>query len=279
MGKATSVQNKLKLFIENSKFENTILVIILLNAILLGLQTSQAVNQSIGTYLTVIDTICLVIFTLEILLKLFVYKFTFFKTGFNVFDFIIVLTSILSDLSFLSVFRVLRVFRVLKTLKSVRALRMVSGVSKLNIIIKAIGKSITSILWSALLLLIIFYVFAVMGTTLFGADFPEWFGNIGSSFYTLFQVMTLESWSMGISRPVMEVFSWAWIYFVPFVLVSAFVMMNVVVGIVVNTISEATESEKREELKLLAENKDEMLKREVLALKEQVAQIERLIED
>ena len=136
-------------------------------------------------------------------------------------------------------FRVFRVFRVF---------RLISAFKEMRVIIQAIGRAIPGVMWTAFLLLIIYYVFAIIGTEAFGEAFPDWFGNIGASFYTLFQVMTLESWSMGISRPVMEVFPWAWAYFVPFVIASAFIIVNVVVGIIVDVVDQArgaTEAEER----------------------------------
>ena len=205
----------------------------------MGLQTSEKICGAIGPVLTVLDNICLGIFILELLLKIVAYGFRFFTDGWNWFDLIVVVCSLVSGLSFLKVLRVFRIFRIFRTfkaLKGIRAFRLVSRLDKLRLVFEAIRKSIPGISWSGALLLIIYYIFALIGTTLFGIAFPDWFGSIGKSLYTLFQVMTLESWSMGISRPVMDVFPWAWVYFVPFVLISSFVIMNVVVGIVVNSI-------------------------------------------
>nr|5HJ8_A Chain A, Ion transport protein [Alkalilimnicola ehrlichii]5HJ8_B Chain B, Ion transport protein [Alkalilimnicola ehrlichii]5HJ8_C Chain C, Ion transport protein [Alkalilimnicola ehrlichii]5HJ8_D Chain D, Ion transport protein [Alkalilimnicola ehrlichii] len=100
-------------------------------------------------------------------------------------------------------------------------------------------RAIPGIAWIALLLLVIFYVFAVMGTKLFAQSFPEWFGTLGASMYTLFQVMTLESWSMGIARPVIEAYPWAWIYFVSFILVSSFTVLNLFIGIIIESMQSA----------------------------------------
>ena len=232
---------KIKSLVETAWFQNFILIVIAINAVIMGLQTSPEIEAAIGPVLVVLDYICLGIFIIEILLKLLAYGIKFFTDGWNWFDLIIVVCSIFSGLAFmkvLRVFRIFRIFRTLKALKGLRAMRMVSRLDKLRLIIGAIGKSVPGISWSAVLLLLIYYIFALIGTSLFGTAFPEWFGDIPKSLYTLFQVMTLESWSMGISRPVMEVFGWAWLYFVPFVLISSFVIMNVVVGIVVNSISE-----------------------------------------
>lgn len=280
---------KLKSFVESGKFQNFILIVIVFNAIIMGLQTSDAIIKATGSILAILDNICLGIFVVELLLKFVVYRFRFFLDGWNIFDFIIVVLSFVSGLEFLSsvrVFRVFRVFRSFKALKSLRAFRLISSLSKLRMIITAIGRSIPGIMWSGVLLLLIYYIFAIMGTSLFGADFPDWFGSLGKSMYTLFQVMTLESWSMGISRPVMEVFSWAWIYFVPFVLISAFVVMNVVVGIVVNSISEVTAEDAKEANENNADSAPELeekavttaeLKTEISALQAQLTHIEDLL--
>lgn len=232
-----------KKLVENNVFQNIILGIIFFNAIIMGLQTSPLIVNKIGNILIILDTICLFIFIMEIILKFLAYGIRFFIDGWNIFDLLIVMISVLSSLSFLTVFRVARIFRVFRSFrafKGIRSLKLISGLKHLRIIVEAIGKSIPGICWSAVLLLLIYYMFAIMGTDLFGKQFPDWFGTIGASMYTLFQVMTLESWSMGISRPVMEVYGWAWLYFVPFVLIASFIVMNVVVGIVVNAISEVS---------------------------------------
>ncbi len=268
---------KLKKFVDGKLFQNTILIVIVINAIILGLQTSAKINDAIGEVLEVLDWICLGIFILEMLLKMIAEKFFgYFKSGWNWFDFIIILTSILSGLAVLSSIRILRVFRVFRSLKGLRGFKMISSLKPLQVIISAIGKSLPGISWTALLLIIIYYIFSIIGVTQFGETFPDWFGNIPKAMYTLFQVMTLESWSMGISRPVMEAFSYAWAYFVPFVLISSFVMMNVVVGIVVNAISEVAEMNRKDEHE---ENGTTNLKEEIDAVREHLAKLEELIKE
>ncbi|MBQ3841667.1 MAG: ion transporter [Ruminiclostridium sp.] len=266
---------KMKKFVESSAFQNTILIVIVINSIVLGLQTSATVNASIGGILTIIDTVCLGIFIIEMVLKMIAYKFVgYFKSAWNWFDFIIIVTSVLSGLAVLSSIRILRVFRVFRSLKGLRGFKMISSLKPLQVIISAIGKSIPGISWTALLLMIIYYIFSIIGVTQFGQAFPEWFGDIPKAMYTLFQVMTLESWSMGIARPVMEQFDFAWAYFVPFVLISSFVMMNVVVGIVVNAISEVAEYNKKEEHE---ENGTSDIKAEIDAVKEHLAKLEDML--
>lgn len=280
MDNAKNNGGKLYAIVESSKFQNFIMAVIIINSVIIGLETYSAiVGSSLGSILRVIDYICLFIFVVELILKLSVHRFSFFKNMTNVFDFFIITTSLLSSLYLLSIFRVMRVFRVLRTLRSLRSLRMISGLERLKTIVVALEKSVSSILWTVLLLGIIYYIFAVIGTTLFGSQFPEWFGSLSITCYTLFQVMTLESWSMGISRPVMDVYPLAWLYFVPFVLVSAFVMMNVVVGIVVNTISEASDDAKKEKALEDENTAGSALRLEIIELKKQLEKIELLVDD
>lgn len=240
------MKQKLIPFLESNLVQNTILVLIIVNSVILGIMTSDAAVASFGTILDIINTICLVVFTVEVVLKLIAYGLPFFKDGWNVFDFIIVAISLVPTGGIFSSFRMLRTFRVFR---SFRSLRMVTKLGRLRLIVQAIIESLPSIAWTSLLLGIVFYIYAITGTQLFAADFPEWFGSLGSSFYTLFQVMTLESWSMGISRPVMELYPWAAFYFITFILFTAFVVLNVVIGVVVNTISELAQDDKIQKIK------------------------------
>jgi voltage-gated sodium channel len=127
---------------------------------------------------------------------------------------------------------------VLRTLRVLRVLRLVSTVPRLRMVIEALLHAIPGIGAIAGLLLLIFYVGAVMATSLFAADFPDWFGHIGRSMFTLFQIMTLESWSMGIARPVMTEYPYAWAFFVPFILIATFTMLNLFIAVIVNTMQE-----------------------------------------
>ena len=279
---------KAKKFVESHLFQNFILGVIILNAAIMGILTAQHLPAGVQQALTILDTACLWIFIAELLIKLVVYRLPFFQSGWNLFDLAVVILSLFSEFSFFSVFRIFRIFRVIRSLKafkSLRSFRLVSGLKNLRIIVEAIGRSIPGICWSGILLLLVYYIFSIMGTTLFGPQFPEWFGSIGKSFYTLFQVMTLENWSMGISRPVMEVFSWAWVYFVPFVLCTSFLIMNVVVGIVVNAISEVSESQAAQadeegEQSEGEESEDThiQLRKELSNLRKQLAHVEELLD-
>ena len=266
------IKNHLKKFVEHPGFQNFILSVIIINSLLLGIMTYPAVMEKSGNILELISNICVGIFTVDFALRLFVYGRKFFKNGWNNFDFIIVLISLVPTAG---TFSSLRVFRILRAL---RALRLITHLEKLRVIVQAIIDSIPNVAWASGLLLIIFYIFSIIGTTLFSAAFPDWFGSLGKSMYTLFQVMTLESWSMGIARPVIAQFAFAWIYFVSFILVSSFIVMNVIVGVVVNAISEISAVIKKEKdiNKLTFAKQD--LKTEFIKLQQQVDVVSKLLE-
>ncbi|SMH35479.1 ion transporter [Maritimibacter sp. HL-12] len=216
---------KVQAVLESSWFQTAIIVLIMVNAITLGLETSPRVMALIGPQLLAFDKIVLGIFAAEVLTKLVVYRTRFHRDPWNLFDFIIVGVALMPSTGPLSVLRALRILRVL---------RLVSAVPSMRRVVVALLTSIPGISSIVGLLMLVFYVFAVMATKLFGASFPEFFGSIGASFYSLFQIMTLESWSMGIVRPVMEIYPFAWLYFVPFILVTSFTVLNLFIGIVVD---------------------------------------------
>ncbi|NBD74038.1 ion transporter [Patescibacteria group bacterium] len=225
---------KLRQLIEHPAFTWGITTLIILNAITLGLETSSAVMARAGGFITALDLAFVSIFTLEITLKLVAYRLQFFRSGWNWFDLIIVVISLLPFLGNLSVLRALRILRVLRLISVVPALRKV---------VQGFLDAITGLLAVAGILLLIFYVAGVMATKLFGEAFPEFFGSLGASLYSLFQIMTLESWSMGIVRPVMEVYPLAWAFFVPFILLTTFAVLNLLIGIIVNSMQTVHEAE------------------------------------
>jgi voltage-gated sodium channel len=245
-----------------------ILGVIIFNALILGLETSGTLTKSIGHYLQILDMLCLGIFIVEILMKLWSERLSFFKSGWNVFDFLIIGISLFPNSGTVSILRALRIFRVL---------RLITRLPKLKVIVESVLYSLPSIGWISLLLLVIFYIFAVLSTTLFGSSFEEWFGSIGSSFYTLFQILTLESWSMGIVRPMMEEFPYAYLIFIPFILITSFIVLNVFIGVIVNSMSEITVSTKSSLNKETKTTTTDELKKEVAALKEQVLRVEEIL--
>lgn len=225
---------KLRGIIESQRFQTFIIAVIVVNAVVIGLETSKTAMGAAGGLLYALDLAALSIFIMEILAKLFVYRLSFFRNPWNVFDFTIVAVALVPAGEGLSVLRALRILR---------ALRLISMVPQMRLVVQALLSAIPAMGSVVALLTLIFYVAAVIATKLFGADFPDWFGTIGASLYTLFQIMTLESWSMGIVRPVMEVYPHAWAFFVPFILIITFAVLNLFIAIVVNAMSKAAAAE------------------------------------
>jgi voltage-gated sodium channel len=231
-----SWRSKLSLWMERSWVKNTILTLIIINAITLGLETDPFILECCGGFLHILDRIILSVFVLEILLRIIAHGPRFFKDPWCLFDFIVVVIALLPNSGAFSVLRSLRVLRVLRLFTIVPSMRRVIG---------ALVSAVPGLFSITLLLLIFYYVFAVIATKLFGNAYPEWFGHIGRSLYSLFQIMTLESWSMGISRPVMSTFPYAWLFFIPFVLVATFTMLNLFIAVIVNAMQSYSEAEHR----------------------------------
>ncbi len=233
----TGFRTRLKHWVESALVRNTILVVIVINAIVLGLETSKTMQGMAGGLLSAIDTICLWIFVAELTVKLVAYGWRFFLAPWNIFDFLVVSVSFAPSGGGLSVLRALRILRVL---------RVISFAPRLRRVVEGFVSALPGMASVFLLMTIIFYIGAVMATKLFGEAFPEWFGTIGRSAYSLFQIMTLESWSMGIVRPVMEQFQYAWMFFVPFIIVTTFAVVNLLVGLIVNSMQDAHHAESDE---------------------------------
>ena len=212
-------------WVESSRFQNFIIGLIVINAIILGLETSAEVRAATGGWLQQLDAVILGIFVIEVACRIGLHGWRFFKDPWGIFDFAIVAISLMPSAGPFAVLRALRVLRVL---------RLVSVVPSMRSVVTALLSSLPGLGAIIALLGLVFYVSAVMATMLFGEAFPDWFGSLGKSFYTLFQVMTLESWSMGIVRPVMEVFPTAWVFFVLFILLATFTMLNLFIAVVVN---------------------------------------------
>jgi voltage-gated sodium channel len=217
-------------WLERPVVRNTIIGVILFNAVILGMETSPSIMGVAGPLILLLDRLCLGIFVAELVLKLVALGPRFFRSGWNLFDFVIVGIALVPGAPGLAVLRALRILRVL---------RIVSAVPSLRRVVEGLLTALPGMGSVFLLMSIIFYIGAVMATKLFAASFPEWFGSIGASLYTLFQIMTLESWSMGIVRPVLEVYPYAWAFFVPFIMVTTFAVVNLIVGLVVNSMQDA----------------------------------------
>jgi voltage-gated sodium channel len=238
------VIERLRAILADPRTEWVILALILVNAAILGLETSPAVMNAAGPALKVLDNLILAIFVIEIASRMAVHRLAFFRDPWSVFDFLVVGIALVPATENLSVLRALRVLRVLRLITVVPALRRVVG----GLILSLPGMG--SI---ALLLLLLFYVFAVMATQLYGAEFPDLFGTLARSMFTLFAVMTLETWVDGVVKPVMEKFPYAWLFFIPYILITTFAVLNLFIAVIVNAMQTEHEAARKEEERQFAE--------------------------
>ncbi len=247
--------------LESMAVQRFILGAILINAVALGLYIDPTLFPGLDPLWHALDIACLLVFTIEILLKLAAYRWHFFRSGWNIFDFLVVGIALVPGNGALSVLRTLRVLRVLRVLTVVPSLRRV--VAAFIHAIPGLGSVVA-------VMAIFFYAAGVMAVGFFGETHPDWFGSVGKSLYTLFQIMTLESWSMGIVRPVMETHPYAWAFFVPFIILATFTILNLFIGIIVSTMQELSvlpdpgeENPKTLELLTRIENDLAELKRQI----------------
>lgn len=257
----------LKNLVESTLFQRFIIAVIIINAVTLGMETSATLmSSSFAPVLVWLDHIALCIFVIELTLKLVLYRHRFFCNGWNIFDFLIVGISLLPVTDSLSVLRALR---------TLRALRLISAVPSMRKVVNALLRAIPGIGSVIAILFLLFYVTAVMATKLFGSDFPEWFGSISSSLLTLFQIMTLDSWASGVLRPIMEIHPWAWVFFILFVLIATFAVLNLFIAIIVDTMRESDEQEQQETRNTLQSDHLELL-HELRELRREVSELRQL---
>ena len=261
-------RDRLRTLLDSPPVRTGIIALICLNAVTLGLETSERAMAAAGPVILAIDRICLIVFTVEVALKIYAFGTRFPRSAWNVFDLVIVAISWAPVGQGASVLRALRILRVL---------RVISVAPRLRRVVEGFVTALPGMGSVFVLMGIIFYIGAVMATKLFGtcavgpetalsgvctaeqaALFDEWFGSLPRSLYSLFQVMTLESWSMGIVRPVMEEWPYAWAFFVPFIMVTTFAVVNLLVGLIVNSMQEA---HSEEEVAATDAYRDEVLER------------------
>lgn len=252
-------------WVESTPVQWVITVLIVINAIILGLETSPSVMAAVGPAIHLVDQVILAIFVIELVLRIGYRRLAFFRDGWSVFDFVVVAIALAPTAPGLAVLRALRVLRVL---------RLITVMPKLKMVVRALLSSLPGLGSIALLQGLVFYVAAVVATKLFAADFPDWFGTLGRSLYTLFQIMTLESWSMGIVRPVMDVYEYAWAFFVPFILIATFTMLNLFIAVIVSAMQamQAEETEVvTEEIRTATHHETETIVAELQGLRAEMA--------
>lgn len=253
-------RDRIGAWIESTRIQRAVIVVIVVNAVVLGIQTAPGLAPSTAEWLHWIDLTCLTIFIVEIALKLYAFGLKFFRSAWNVFDFVVVAVALVPGSGF-AVLRALRVLRVLRLISMVPALRRV---------VEALVRAVPGILSIGALLFLLFYVAAVMATTLFGASFPEYFGTLGRSLYSLFQTMTMDNWST-LSREVLAEYNWAWAFFVPFILLSAFTVLNLFIAVMVDAMKFLNDGDQPQDAAPSAATEYAELLAEVRALRAELA--------
>jgi voltage-gated sodium channel len=225
------MRERIEALVESRPFQAAVLVLILVNAAVLGAETVPALRADVGSALFLVDRIIVYAFVAEIALRIFAFRTDYFKNGWNLFDFIIVIISLVAATSGLSAFRAFRVLRVL---------RVVTVIPRMRVVVSALLDAIPGIASVGIVLVLIVYVFAVIASNLYGEAHPDIFGDVFVAMYTLFQVMTLEGWP-DIAAQVGATHARSWVFFLSFVLIATFTMLNLFVAIVVRVVEEDSE--------------------------------------
>lgn len=250
---------KLKSIVESDLFTTVIMTLIIANAVTLALETSPSVVAVVGPVLGIFDKVVLAIFGLELATKLAVYRTSFFKSGWNVFDLIVVGIALVPASGPFAVVRALRVFRVL---------RLVSLLPQMRRVVEALIYSLPGMASITMLMGVVFFVAAVITTSLFGAAHPDYFGTIGASLFTLFTVMTLEGWA-DVAREVQTTHPYAYLFFVPFIVISVFAVLNLFIAVLTNSMQEVHKVEHEADVELVKQAEADVV-RELAALREEI---------
>ena len=262
----TTLLEKTKQFIESQQFTLFVMVLIVANAVTLALETSASVMAAIGPALLMFDAFVLTIFVVEICLKLVVYRVRFFSSGWNVFDLVIVAIALFPASGPLAVLRALRVLRVL---------RLISLLPQMRRVVEALLHSLPGMASIGMLMGVVFFVSAVIVTKLFGPDHPEFFGSLGESLFTLFAIMTLEGWA-DIARTVQATHPQAYLFFVPFIVISVFAVLNLFIAVLTNSMQEMQKSDQQAEEKLATQQNANLLN-EIVALRHEVTSLRQAL--
>ena len=265
-----NIRLRLKQIIEARTTQLIIIALIILNAIVLALETSATAVMAYGTTLKLVDQILLGVFVVELFLKAFTQGRQFYKDPWNIFDATVVGIALLPATGSLSILRSLRILRIL---------RLISAVPSLKRVVNALLKAVPGMGSVVLLLAVIYFIFSVIATKFFGVAFADWFGDIGKSAYTLFQIMTLESWSMGIVRPVMTQFPLAWIFFIPFILITSFAVLNLFIGIIVDAMQRFDDDANGHDLIATPKTPHGHAEEEIRALRIEIQELKQLIQN
>jgi voltage-gated sodium channel len=254
-------RGQIERFMARQFTQRLLIALIVINAIILGIETNKDIMAVIGHELILIDHAILWIFIAEIVVLIAARGWHFFKDPWCIFDFLVVAIALVPATGSLSVLRALRVLRILRLINKIESMRRV--VSALLGSLPGLGSVFG-------LVLIVFYVSGVIATNMYASDFPERFGTLGMSFYTLFQVMTLEGWSEEIARPIMAIYPSAWIFFLIFIFISTFIVVNLFVAVIVDSINSIKHHEQNKD-------KEDDVAAKIQALHTEIAELKTLI--
>lgn len=232
----------LRRIVGSQLFDALIIAVILANAVVLGMQTYPDLVRRHGDTLDLLNEVFLGIFVVELLLRMGSYgrrPQAFFRNGWNLFDFVIVAAAFMPGIRDSST--LLRLARLLRVVRIVRLL------PDLRILLQGVVRSLPPLFSVTMLVTLLLFVYGMIGWLLFGHELPEDWGTIGAAMLTLFVMLTLENFPAYLDAGT-SVHPWAWIYFVTFVLIAAFMVLNVLIGIVLNSMEEAREIERRRAL-------------------------------
>lgn len=238
----------------HKKVQQFIVALILFNAITLGLATNLSIMSKYGDIINLLDKITIYIFTIEIILRIGAKKLDFFKDPWSIFDFTIVAISLAPNTG---------VFSILRSLRVIRVLRLISVSSNLKVIVNALIISISNIFWLTILTAIIYYIFAVIGTNLYQKTVPEYFSSLADSLFTLFQLTTLDGWS-DLARKTEAIHPHSTVFFVLFILISVFVVLNLFIAVLVQGVNDAALEENtknKDKIESLEHHNEELLQK------------------
>eukprot|EP00163_Fabomonas_tropica_P009426 TRINITY_DN1922_c0_g1_i5.p1 TRINITY_DN1922_c0_g1~~TRINITY_DN1922_c0_g1_i5.p1 ORF type:complete len:443 (+),score=66.30 TRINITY_DN1922_c0_g1_i5:325-1653(+) len=239
-------------FIDSKWFSGSILFVIFLNTVLIAVQTDASIEIKAGWYFEVVDNVFLGIYVFELVAKLFVWRWYFFKMGWNVFDMFIVITSFIEYIQYAiasfsvinpRIFRLLRVFRAIRALRALRVLRTISFLNSLQVIVNTLLNSIPAMGHVLLLLLLVIYIFAIIGRQLYGEIYPERFSTIFRAFFALFQLITLDDW-FEYYTIISPHDSSVLLYLIIYILLATFILINLFIAVIVSSL-EATQSRQK----------------------------------
>lgn len=262
-----SLRENVQRVVEARSFHHAIMAVIVVNAVTLGLETTTSLGERVHSLLHVLDRAALAIFVVELLAKVYVYRLGFFRSAWNVFDLLVVSVALVPAAGAFSVLRALRVLRVL---------RLISGIESMRRVVATLLAAIPGAASIVGLLALVIYVSAVMSTNLFGERTPQHFGDLGQSLWTLFQTLTGEAWP-DIANEVMAEYPMAWIFFLIFILISTFVVLNLFLAVIVGAMESVKDAEDAD-MEAALEETEADIKAELAGLRQEIRALRSLLE-